>query len=188
MIFVSYPRTGVNFLSNSIEIKTGVKIKYTHSHHVDDKIILNIVRDPKDSMVSWISMMGSHGDPGVKNNDFNSVIEVIAKNKYISMYKFLLSLDTIFINYHDFNNIDKLIYTISNILNLPYKDTLIDKKQIYSSINSKENFISKGYLITSKNTEGYLDYKEKISEIDLSECYDLYYKALKKCIKLDNEI
>jgi len=186
MLFVSYPRTGVNFLSNAIEFKTGVKIKYTHSHHVDDKVILNIVRDPKDSMISWISMMDHHGDKGVKNNDLNSLIEVIAKNKYISMYKFLLSLDTIFINYHDFNNIDKLIYSISNILNISCNDKKINKEEIYQSINSKENFISHGYLVTSKSTNEYLYYKDKIDKIDISECYDLYYKALDRCIKLDN--
>jgi len=189
MILVTYPRTGVNFLFEAIKFKTGVEIEDgRHQEVTHQQNIINVVRDPKESMISWISMADDYEDPNIKNNTFDSLVKVILETKYIKMYNFLLSRDTIFINYKDFSKIDSVIEYICNKLGLEIiNNQPINQEEIHK-INRVKLKDEGGYLLTSKDTAKYQEYKEKIDSLDLSKCYDLYYKALDRCIKLDNEI
>lgn len=181
MIFLSYPRTGVNFLCKAIEYKTKVRIDYNHETYTNENIVLNIVRDPKESITSWITMSNMNQERALKNNNIDNLVKTIAKNKYISMYKFLLSRDTIFINYKDLKEIDKLIDAISKKLDIPCSKIPIDKEEI-DKLNEGQRYV--GYHLTSKKSLKYNQYKKEIDQIDLSECYNLYYKALNRCIKI----
>jgi hypothetical protein len=182
MIFLSYPRTGVNFLCKAIEHKTGTYIPYNHDTYTNEEVILNIVRDPKESMSSWLAMSDKNEEHIIKNNSIDKVIDVITKNKYINMYKFLLSKNTIFINYKDFKKIDELIKKLSEILNLDYNDNAISIEKINQS--NQEQYGEIGYLLTSKHNPKYQEYKDQIDKTDLSECYELYNQALTRCIKI----
>lgn len=175
MIFITYPRSGVNFLSNAIALKTIVRIKYSHEEYTDDNVILNIVRDPVESFTSCAAMNDF-------NKDINAEINVYAKNKYINMYKFLLSKDTIFINYKDLSQIDNLVEKISEILKLrcDLKPLNVDLAKLVYEPEQYPGW----YYSTSKKNPKYKEYNKIIKSLDLSECYDLYYKALNRCIKI----
>jgi hypothetical protein len=178
---MTYPRTGVNFLQESIKQKTNHNIEFNHAEFSTEEIIINIVRDPKESMISWISMMDTFGDKGIKKNNFDKLVNLIMIKKYINMYNFLLSRDTVFVNYKDFNNIDNLIIKLCNLIDLKVVNTkTINIKQIDSINSLKEG----GYLTSSKNTDIYNIYKKKFQNVNLLECYDLYNRALDKCIKI----
>jgi hypothetical protein len=194
MIFITYPRSGVNFVTEAINLQTGIKISYQHdfvefywdNNKVDkdvdesEDVIITIVRDPKDSMVSWLSMQYELNDTPLINNGFTKIIKSKSIPKYKKLYNKLLSLNNvIFINYDDLYNINDLLQNLYKILNLKVIDDSLD----IGRINTKNKTVN-DYLITSKDSFKYKEYKNIISNIDLSECYDLYYKALDKCIKI----
>jgi len=183
MIFITFPRSGVNFLSNAIELKTKFHIKYSHETYTDEDIILNIVRNPKKSFTSWLAMKDRNIKTSQIKNDTINLINKYAKNTYIDMYKFLLSKDTIFINYHNLSQIDKLVEKISEILKIPCDTKPLDLDEARKVYESK---LHKGtYYVTSKENPKYEEYKKYVDDMDLSECYDLYYQALDRCFKLD---
>jgi len=185
MIFISYPRTGVNFITEAIKMQTGVEVLYSHDEYIEDDNIINIVRDPVESISSWIAMAIYREDPGVLNNKLENVVNVIAKNKYINMYRDLLkNPNTIFVNYKDFSNPEQLIQKLCKILNLEIINELdIDKiKEINSN---KVQLLTGKYLITSKNVSEYENIYNMVKEFDFSEIYNLYYEALSRCIDME---
>lgn len=185
MQFITYPRTGVNFMVEAIKMQTGLEIKYSHIEFFEgDDLLINIVRDPSESIASWISLAIFREDSVIKNNDLNSVVNLRAKNKYINMYNFLLSNNnTIFINYKDFLNIDELMIKLCDILNINIVNKL-DIDKVNDIVLEKSNRLKAKYLLTSKKEEQYIEIYNKIKKIDLTECYDLYNQALDKCIKI----
>jgi hypothetical protein len=199
MIFITYPRSGVNFITKAIEQQTGHEIQYQHSFNVGEWVgfrdreidesedyIINIVRDPMESMASWISMQYEINDTPLLNNGHEKMLKAKSIPKYTNMYRKLLDLNNVvFINYQDFNEIDKLLFKLYEILNIKtIKNEFVDKH----SINNENMKLGDKYLISSKNTSTYLKVLDSLKDQDLSQCYELYYKALDRCIKLDNEI
>jgi hypothetical protein len=198
MIFVTYPRSGVNFITTAIEQQTGQKIQYQHGfslgkrgsfidRHVDESedYIINIVRDPKESMVSWLSMQYEVNDENLIKNGYEKILNANFIPMYIKMYEKLLSLNnTVFINYKDFDKIDKLLLKLYEILKIiPTTSDLVNKNIVDDqNLKLKES----GYILSSKKTIKYLEIFSYIEYQNLSLCYDLYYKALDRCIKLDN--
>jgi hypothetical protein len=187
MLFVTYPRTAVNFMIGAINMQTGVNIKYTHDQFIDkDELLINIVRDPLESIASWISLAIFRNDHALQHNKLESVVHLIAKNKYINMYNFLLSKkDTVFINYKDIANIEKLMIKLCDILELKIINELViddvNKKNL-----DRSNYLNAKYLITSKTRPEYEDIYNKLKDIDFTDLYTLYNRALDRCIKLDN--
>jgi hypothetical protein len=187
MLFVTYPRTAVNFMIGAIRIQTGVDIKYTHAEFVDtDDLLINIVRDPVESIASWLSLAIFRNDHVLKNNKLESVVGLIAKSKYTNMYNFLLSKeDTIFINYKDIDNIEQLMKKLCDILKLEIINELVVDDVNKRNLDKSKHFDAK-YLITSKTHPEYEEIYNKIKHIDFTELYALYNRALDRCIKLDN--
>jgi hypothetical protein len=184
MIFITFPRSGVNFLSKAIELKTKVRIKYSHETYTDEDIILNIVRDPKESFTSWLTIDDRNIQTSQIKDNTDNLINKYAKNTYIDMYNFLLSKDTIFVNYKDLLEIDRLIEKISEILKIPCDSKPLDFNAALKVYEGKLH--NKAYYVTSKDNPKYEEYKKNVEDIDLSECYNLYYQALDRCLKLDN--
>jgi hypothetical protein len=194
MIFITYPRSGVNFITRAMSQQTGIPIHYQHSfdagQHTDKEIdgtedcLINIVRDPKESMASWISMQYEGEDKDLIKNGHEKMLRARIIPRYIKMYDRLLSFNNvIFINYKDFDQIDKLLFRLYETLNIvPLNNNKIDK----TFINNENLKINEKYLLSSKNTSKYLEILKSLSNYDLSECYDLYHMALERCLKLDN--
>jgi hypothetical protein len=173
----------------AIKMQTGTNIRHTHAEYVDeDELLINIVRDPLESIASWISLAIFRNDYVLKNNKLDNVVYSIAKNKYINMYNFLLSKEnTIFINYKDIDNIEKLMIKLCDILKLKITNKLVIDDINKNNLNRSEEFNAK-YLITSKTRPEYEDIYNRLKSLDFTELYSLYNKALDRCIKLDNEI
>jgi hypothetical protein len=199
MIFITYPRSGVNFITKAIEQQTGHIIKYQHSFNAGEWIgyrdrqvdesedyIINVVRDPVESMASWLSMQYEVKDNSLINNGHAKMLKAKSIPKYINMYRQLLSLNNvIFINYKDFSQIDKLLLKLYEILNIK----IIKNESIDKNLIDNENLkLGDKYLLSSKKNPTYLEVMDTLKDYDLSKCYELYYKALDRCIKLDNEI
>jgi hypothetical protein len=179
MLFISYPRTGVNFITTAIEQQTGVKIPYQHTIDTKESKLLNIVRDPKESIVSWMTMQYFLDDPILHNNSHNKIIKNFAIPKYVKMYDFLLKNDVVFINYKDYDKIDVLLLKLYEILDIsPTKNAILHEEI------DKQNSSLKDYLITSKNQDRYQEIKEDIEHIELDTCYQYYDLALKRCLSL----
>lgn len=197
MIFITYPRSGVNFITKAIEQQTGYKISYQHSFDIQQWIgyrdrpvdesedyIINIVRDPKESMASWLSMQYEVNDDSLINNGHKKMLRAKSIPKYINMYRKLLSFNNvIFINYEDFSQIDRLLMHLYKILDIrPLTNEAVNKQ----SIDTENSKLGDKYLLSSKENPTYLEVLKTLENYDLSKCYDLYYQALSKCIKLDN--
>lgn len=197
MIFITFPRSGVNFITRAIAEQTGVSIEYQHNFYATlgkgqttrlidstEDYIINIVRNPADSMASWLSMQYERDDTSLINNGYIKITKTIHIPKYINLYKQLFSHDNvIFIDYNDFNdNLHLILKKLYKILKLEIINNHLDVEHLkISMINeAKEKY----YLYGSKNYSKYQEIRETLDTIDLSQCYDLYYKALERCIKI----
>lgn len=194
MIFITYPRTGANFMSRVIYFQTNVNIPIQHGFldvysggakfdkkvNNSEDIIINIVRDPKDSIISWASMVYDQDEELLIKNGFKKLVKTNYITKYKKLYQELLLLNNVvFIDYEDLSNIKKLLESLYIILNLKAINNDVDINKINEINKTIEN-----YLVSSKNSTKYKEYKETIKDIDLLECYDLYNKALNRCIKI----
>lgn len=197
MIFVTFPRSGVNFITTAIEHQTGVSIHYQHDFYAasgkgqatrlideSEDYIINIVRDPVESMASWISMQYNFDDHPLINNGYLKVTKAQHIPKYINLYKKLLSYNNvIFINYNDLKEKPQLVLNhLYDILKLKVNTSKLDLSDIKNKISQKME--DHPYLSSSKLMPDYEEIKETISLINLSECYSLYYQSLEKCIKI----
>jgi hypothetical protein len=181
MMLIGFGRNAGNFLVHKMHYETGANIQYTHTL-VEDDIIINIVRDPLDSIASKISLN-------------QTIIFDIEKEKYIKyatdelityytgIYDVLLKSKNkvIFIKYEDINN-PLLFNKLYKMLNL----SIITREADFNFTESSK--LIKDYQITSKQNHNYENIKNTLLKLDLSKCYDSYYKALDRCIKLDNQV
>jgi hypothetical protein len=178
---MGFGRNAGNFLIHKIHHETGANIIYTHSL-VEDDTIINIVRDPLDSIASRISMNQTIIFDIKRENYIQ-----YAENELIPYYKKVYNLllesknKVIFIKYEDINN-PLLFDKLYKILGL----SIINYQKDFNFTESSKPI--KNYQITSKYNQNYENIKNTLLNLDLLECYNLYYKALDRCIKLDNEI
>lgn len=174
IILISFPRSGGNFLLDYIKSQSRIKISYQHHTDTSKKIIMSIVRDPIDSLASLITMQYFFGGKLLLTNKLEDVVTNFSIPHYLNLYNFLLSKDTIFINYKDFSDMDKLMPKLYNKLNI--------KNYSYDDDMDEPGGIDKGYLATSKNQENYEEVKNILKNINMDKCYDVYKKALDRCI------
>lgn len=195
MIFITFPRSGVNFITTAIKYQTGVSIGYQHDFYAaagkgettrlidhSEDYIINIVRDPAESMASWISMQYQFNDEPLIDNGYIKITKAKHIPKYINLYRKLLSYNNvIFIDYADLrDNTQQILNKLYKILNLKANNMeLSNIKEILAN-----NMINQEYLSTSKNINNYQDILDTLKIMDLSKCYTLYRKALSRCIKI----
>lgn len=197
MIFITFPRSGVNFITTAIKHQTGVTINYKHDFYneseneklttlIDESedYIINIVRDPIESMASWISMQYNFDDHPLIVNGYVKVTRAQHIPKYINLYKKLLSYNNvIFINYKDLKEHTQLVLNnLYKVLDISIINNELDLDDIKQYIEN--NMKSEPYLYSSKNNDQYLEIKNTLNNMDLSECYAIYHQALDKCIKI----
>jgi hypothetical protein len=175
MILIGFGRNGGNFLIHKIYHETGANIAYTHTL-VEDDIIINIVRNPLDSISSRISMNQTINFD-IKKEDYIKYTKSEWIPYYKKVYEVLLKSKNkvIFIKYEDLNN-PLLFNKLYQILNL----SIINHKKDFNFMESSKPI--KNYQITSKHNPNYENIKNTISELDFSPCSTLYNEALKKCI------
>lgn len=182
---VTVPRVGSHYLQERIFVHTGLKIiKYhqpTKKHILlDDVKIITIVRDPRDLLISDITMSinQKHSDSLFTGKGSLEQEKIKSRaDKYCDDYIKLETLSSIVIDYNDLISLPlEVTYFIANRLGLK----IITNKYI---TNIKDNIETK-YLVSSKKVEEYEVVSKAVDQINLSEFYEAYDKIKSKCISL----
>lgn len=175
MVLISFLRTGGNFLIQKIFHETGTRIVYTHKL-IEDDLIINIVRNPIDSMISSISMDQTINF-NTKKENYIWYTTMALIPYYKKMYNTLLNSNNkvIFIKYEDLNN-ELLFDKLYKILNLPVTNHHIDFNFI------EKSKLIENYQVTSKPNKNYENIRNSLSDVDFAECLTLYRDALQRCL------
>lgn len=170
-IIQSFPRSGANFLANNLRLSCD---KYVGiSHHAikfnPNKSLINIIRDPIDSIASiiWVNEQTSGaGDMGIPSqvNLYNIVYQFILDGNGYKM-----SFDKLISNPKD--EIKKILeyYNIEEIKHLI--ELTIDKPEM-------------SFYASSKNNERYNEILKTLKDLESKELvlsYKLYTRALTLC-------
>jgi hypothetical protein len=159
---VAYPRSGTHYLQNLIFAHSSQKITFSHYAVHEDSFIITIVRDPFDSIQSFVAMRKHYNPEIYKETDY--------LDYYVGLYKYLDLNAKIVIDYNDLINFPeettKMICSlISFEKNISDYDVLDDNKDME-------------YLVSSKKVKEYNEEYFKIE--DMTNCYNEYYKLLSK--------
>jgi hypothetical protein len=170
---VTYPRSGSHYFDREFYKKAKFHIERSHAvnhlfdaNHNKEKIIVTIVRDPKDSILSLISLKQFY------NFTIEDINELISN--YILLYSFLYEHADYIIDFNDLITypeivVDKMI----NILNI--------NEDNYKTFVTKTNYNSRNFLESAKGVPGYGE--TELDDFNLGACYYYYNKILSKRIR-----
>jgi hypothetical protein len=175
ILFPSYPRCGTHFLVENFLQKTGVVLNKTHVELVGDyDLVLTIVRNPRDSIVSRLAMeLAYEANP-------KSIYDLIliCKKEYISFFNYAKKHVDVIFKYEDLDNIDNIINYLCNKLNIEkISDSFVDN--IHDRPGTR-------FLKTSKTSKHYNMCKEIMKDVDLTEEEKIYKEILNISISFDN--
>jgi len=181
-IIFTPPRTGRIFLLCAFQELTGVWLESENSNHQrilnDFEFKIGLAKDPKKTIASLSTM--------IKEKDNVPIIKDVesAMTTYNNFMLSLINKDVRIYDHNDLrNNTEKMLMNII----LTTKSAQIKKYNYDSIIKRLDNFEKQnqhGYLKTFTDKERYLVVNNIINDLNLSESYDLYSKALSKSIKL----
>lgn len=155
-LITSYPRSGSHFLSDKINSIIGIPTLINH-HPIKSDPGISCIRNPIDSISSWISMTLSASelrDPKFAKNSksvelFISTLFTSMSKQYEAFYVFLKKSDHFFINYENLiNDPDKVVYDLADKLNLKIL-------QNPRSTKKWEDDRLSGFIVTSKKEKQY---------------------------------
>jgi hypothetical protein len=172
-IIVSYPRSGSNYFQLAWKEKNDEYIRCIRTYDMVEPIIKNssliiigLIRNPIDSITSRVLIHKTH-EKFFKNEQ--SEID-FALSEYIKMYQFILDRADFIVDISSFDQIDKVIETISNS-----EQTIVNKNNIDDGLNGIQNY--------SPSFIGHEDYervRNVIKKCDLEVHNTLYNLAYKK--------
>lgn len=148
LLLSTYPRSGQHFFRNYIKQTIEVPhmpVKFEWSHDLlfkDIDIITTVIRDPKDSFASYISMTMYYEDlsPLRKTQPISFYVDA-AKLEYMAFASYALNRIHYIYTYEDvINSIDNVIIDLATRLNLDDKNYIEKTKQksfIDTVINKK---------------------------------------------------
>jgi len=172
-VIVSYPRSGSNYFQLAWKEKNDEYIRCVRTYEMikpiienSSLIVIGLIRNPVDSITSRVLIHKTH-EKFFKNEQ--SEID-FALSEYIKIYKFIIDRADFIVDLSSFNQIDKVIETISSS-----EQTLVNKDNIYSGLNDIQNY--------SPSFIGHEDYervRNVIKKQDLETHNSLYNLAYKK--------
>jgi hypothetical protein len=182
IILTTYPRSGSHFFHKAFLLLTGIHIDKTHDiTKTKHKYIINISRDPAESIASWI-IMQKHFHNLINNENY---IKLVCVPRYIKFQSNIIISANFIINYLDLKlQPDIVVKDIANKTNSPLiVDSLNVNKaeKMLDEISNKNNL----YLKTSSTFKEYPLILENLKKYNLDMCYDLYYKSIERSIKYD---
>jgi hypothetical protein len=204
LILTTFYRSGSNFLASHITQTSDIETHQTHKPLLEDTPKATIVRSPEDCLVSALSMWfyynkhpldqikpprpvrfapGSQRGWVDESHSLENLIEsyslnfVSLINLYAQFYKYYIDqVDYIFSFEKTVSQPTAVVDELCRLLNKKRSDTNPD-------LVRPPNDYPKGFfLASSKYLQHYESFKEKISQYDLSECRELYKKALSMAI------
>jgi hypothetical protein len=144
--------------------------------------VIGIVRDPIESLTSYLAMLDSFNGPGYAEYgpgyaDYPSKYD--RRQKWIDLYKEVYSY---------YVNNECLLILNEDLRNYPEKtiNGVLEKFNLFNSFNEKnaEKLPDEGlYLPTSKSTKNYAKIMKMFKEENLEELYVLYNKAREKALR-----
>jgi hypothetical protein len=180
IVLATYPRSGSNFFRESFLFATGIHIDRTHDiTKKNHKYTINISRDPKECIASWISMQ-RHFNQAPANNDY--YIKFICIPNYIKFQSHIIERADFIINYLDLKSMaNSIIKDISDKTNTPMVVDNVDFNKIETMLKKIEDR-KDGYLKTALDFTEYNVIMNDLSKYDLTECYNLYYKSIDRSL------
>ena len=189
--FLTYPRSGKNWLSWYLDLNTDLDIDFGHYVKIDESTpaeffksrmyeiqsaaskdyskVFSIARDPIESLVS-INVM----------EDFSQI--EFRSNQFLDHYSEMLKNNVTFFDFKDvINNTEKVAKFLCNQLGGSFSLSNNDFKS-YSTWHVETQ--DKRKTVTSKNDYRYQDHLGYIKELPLEDHYRLYFKALEKSVAL----
>jgi hypothetical protein len=172
-LIVSYPRSGSNYFQLAWKQKNKqharcIRTSKTIASIPEDNflIIIGLIRNPIDAVSSRILISQTHETFFGTEQDARD----FAISEYIKIYQFILDKASFIVDLSNFDQIDRIIETISNLDSNP-----INKDQIVNSINAINNYSSS--FVEHKDYE---KVKNILKSYDLEACNDLYNRAYQK--------
>jgi hypothetical protein len=166
---VTVQRTGSHYLVELIFQYTGIQIK--KYHEPQDGKMITIVRDPRDTVCSQLTMELLHKDKIETIDYINHLVEYNA-----CLYESLLDADII-IDYND-------------LINYPYETTkaMLDIMELKMNdavyLNRLIDREQDNYWVSSKVSKDYKQVQDIVDTVDLSRMIEVCNKMLLKAIKV----
>jgi hypothetical protein len=188
LILLTFPRSGMNYFINYFYQSSSKLITNFHEYYqvesflninnktINDYNLCTIIRNPLDTIVSS-TILVEHFRKDLEQEMIKKIINEI-KNNYILFYKNNILKIKYVIDYEDLVKDPSLtIKTFGDIVGIPtkqikYFDNLVDMPNA-------------GYLVSSKFSKNYSAILEIAKNIDLQECFNLYYLALNNKILIN---
>lgn len=174
---LTYPRSGSHFFEEAFYKKTGERVSRSHTivQAFDEnknkiKKIVTIIRDPKDTIVSWLTLQKKYG------NEANKQSINQALSDYALLYQFFLDNADYIIDFNDLVEYPDLV--IKKIMEL-----LGIKQESQSDFYVDENFNKNQYLKSSKILPYYNEIN--LDGYNIGLCYYEYNRLLAKKITID---
>jgi arginyl-tRNA--protein-N-Asp/Glu arginylyltransferase len=173
---LTFPRSGSHYFEEIIYKEAKINIEKSHSvtklldnNGNKQKTLITIIRDPVDSMSSYLSLEESKfGLSGLTRID-----QMLTE--YILMHKFLYDYADYVIDFNDLVKYpDALTKRILNLLEI--------KEEDYHLFNRELNVKHSDYVESSKTLKSYR--KNAFDELNINLCYFYYHKLLQKKIEI----
>ena len=189
--FLTYPRSGKNWLSWYLDLNTDLDIDFAHYVKIDQDTpeeffksrmyeiqsaagkdyskVFSIARDPIESLAS-INVM----------EDFSQI--EFRNNQFLDHYSEMLKNNVTFFDFKDvINNTEKVAKFLCNQLGGSFSLSDDDFGR-YSTWHVQTQ--DKRKTVTSKKDSRYQDHLNYIKRLPLEDHYNLYFKALEKSVAL----
>ena len=171
---LTFPRSGSRFFMISTQVDGMQNSHYVSDIKTQPNAVIGIVRDPIESLTSYLAMLDHFQEPKFLGN--YSVIE--DKKRWIDLYKEVYSY---------YVNNECFLILNEDLRNYPQKtiNGLLENFNLFNFFNAKNSnrTPNENYLLTSKNTKNYAKIMEMLKEENLEELYDLYNKAKERAIR-----
>jgi hypothetical protein len=174
---VTFPRSGSHYFDKLVYEKEGIHIEKSHSVDLlfdknNNKIrkIITIVRDPKDSITSFISLEEQRGR---RTLFFQNLRIHQMMSEYVTINNFLYENADYVIDFNDLLiHPDLVIKKIIELLEI--------NKEDYKNFNTTKDEYPKTYILSSKNLSSYD--KNILDNFNMDLCYFYYNKMLERKI------
>jgi hypothetical protein len=174
---VTFPRSGSHYFDELLYKKEGIHFDKSHSidllfdkNNNKTRKIITIVRDPKDSIISYraIEEINNSSRVSWQNIRLHQIM-----SEYITLNNFLYEHADYVIDFNDLIlHPDDVIKKIIELLEI--------KKEDYENFNKMPHIYEKTYLPSSKKILSYN--KNILDDIDMGLCYFYYNKMLERKI------
>ena len=174
-MFVTFPRSGINYFSDYFEQMTSMMLLRTHDYKkIPNFVYFSIARDPVETITSDVAMIMEHN-----NFDIDEIISD-SSDKYLKFYKDVMNerIDYIF-KYED------LVLKTSKVLMFFIEYTKTEYKNIEYKSSLKDGKQSKEYLVSSKKSDMYNKILQKVRLLNLEDHYREYEIAINNSVVIE---